>query len=65
MEFIIGVKNVMDQFYLYSGLQLNSSKCELFSSGISEDKLIKIQQATGFKLGILLVRYLGVLLVTR
>ena len=62
---IIGIKNVMDQFYLYSRLQLNSSKCELFWSRVNGGKLMEIQQATRFKLGILLVRYLGVPLVTR
>ena len=65
LESIIGIKNVMDQFYLYSGLQLNSFKCELFSLRVNGGKLIEIQQATGFKLGILPVRYFGVLLVTR
>ena len=55
----------MKQFYLFFGLQLNNSKCELFSSGISRASLFAIQEHTRFKLGVLLVRYLRVPLVTR
>ena len=59
------IQNVMKQFYLFFGLQLNNSKCELFSSGISRASLFAIQEHTRFKLGVLLVRYLRVPLVTR
>ena len=44
---------------------MNSSKSELFSTGIKEIELQIIQQATGFKVGILPVKYLGVPLITR
>ena len=65
LESIIGVQNVMQQFYFFSGLKLNNAKCELFSSSISRESLAEIHEMTGFKLGVLPVRYLGVLLVTR
>ena len=65
LDSIIGIQRVMELFYTYSGLQLNSSKCELFSAGVNGARLLEIQQATGFKLGTLPVRYLGVPLVTR
>ena len=65
LDSIIGIQRVMELFYTYSGLQLNSSKCELFSAGVNGARLLEIQQATGFKLGTLPVRYLGVRLVTR
>ena len=55
----------MQQFYIFSGLKLNCSKCDLLSSGVSGEKLLEIQQATGFKCGKFPVRYLGVPLVTR
>ena len=64
LESIVEIQNVMNQFYLYSGLQFNCAKCELFSSSISRDKLLEIHYVTGFKLWTLLVRYLGVLPVT-
>ena len=55
----------MQLFYKFFGLQLNCAKSELFSSGVSKDQLMEIQQHTGFKFGTLPVRYLGVPLITR
>ena len=65
LDSIIGIQRVMELFYTYSGLQLNSSKCELFSAGVNGARLLEIQQATGFKLGTLPIRYLRVLLITK
>ena len=53
------------EFYSFSRLQLNNTKSEIFSSGISKEILDGIHQETGFKIGELPVRYLGVPLVTR
>ena len=52
-------------FYTYSGLQLNNANSEVFSTGIKEEDLLEIQQVTGFKMGTLPVKYLGVPLITR
>ncbi|KAE8683567.1 hypothetical protein F3Y22_tig00111200pilonHSYRG00116 [Hibiscus syriacus] len=52
-------------FILYSGLKLNASKCEIFTTGISANNLDSIINYSGFKHGTLPVRYLGVPLVTR
>ena len=60
-----GIYKVIQVFYSYSGLQLNSFKSELFSTGVRREVLEEMQQLTGFKLGKLPVRYLGVPLVTR
>ena len=65
MESVIGVQNVLKAFYLFSRLQVNCTKCEVFSTGVSRENLMAIQNSTGFKLGTLPVRYLGVPLVTR
>ena len=65
MGSIVGVQNVMQQFYIFSGLKLNCAKCDLFSSGVNGEKLMEIQQATRFKLRNLSVRYLRVPLVIR
>ena len=65
IDSIIGVQKILNIFYTYSGLQLNSSKSELFSTGIEVEDLMEIQQVTGFRLGTLPVKYLGVPLVTR
>ncbi|XP_039052012.1 uncharacterized protein LOC120193638 [Hibiscus syriacus] len=62
---IMGVLSVLDLFYEISGLQLNSSKCEIFSVGSSSRSMEFFQQITGFKRGSLPVRYLGIPLVTR
>ncbi|KAH1065549.1 hypothetical protein J1N35_030536 [Gossypium stocksii] len=63
LESAVGVQCVLRQFYCFSGLQLNSSKSDVFSSGISDAEVQHIQQVTGFKLGNFPVRYLGVPLV--
>ena len=55
---IIGIQNVLRFYYSISGLQLNCSKSEMYSTGISRDMLREMQQLTGFKLGTLPVRYL-------
>ena len=65
MESIIGIQRVLNLFYTYSGLKLNSNKSELFYTGVSRQEMDLIQQATGFQLGQLPVRYLGVLLITK
>ncbi|KAE8707928.1 hypothetical protein F3Y22_tig00110369pilonHSYRG00036 [Hibiscus syriacus] len=64
--YVIGVQVVLDVFYSISGLKLNaSSKCEIFSAGVSAQQCVAIREFTRFKLGSLPVRYLGVPLVPR
>ena len=65
LDSIIRIQNILKLFYSFYGLQINYAKCELFSTGVSRDVLLEIQQHSGFKLGMLPVRYLGVPLVTR
>ena len=65
LDSIIRIQNILKLFYSFYGLQINYAKCELFSTGVSKDVLLEIQQHSGFKLGMLPVRYLGVPLVTR
>ena len=65
LDSVVGILEVMKIFYTYSGLQLNNTKTELFSSGMTKEELEEIQKQTGFKLCTLPVRYLGVPLVTR
>ncbi|KAE8690315.1 hypothetical protein F3Y22_tig00110895pilonHSYRG00014 [Hibiscus syriacus] len=62
---VMGVQAVLDKLYFMSGLKLNASKCEIFVSGISAGQSSLIRELTGFSLGTLPVRYLGVPLVTR
>ena len=65
LDSIMGIQKVLELFYSYSGLQLNNTKIELFSSGVSKAVLGEMHQNTRFKIGLLLVRYLGVPLVIR
>lgn len=44
---------------------MNVKKTEFYSSGISEEGKLSIVRSTGFKVGILPVKYLGVPLLTR
>ena len=65
IDSVIGIQNVLKLFYSYSGLQLNNSKSEFFSLGLTSEVLEGIQKETGFKIGSLPVRYLEVPLVVR
>ena len=62
---MVGVKNVLKLFYTFSGLKVNCAKCELYFLGVRKESLEEIQNYTGFKLGILPVRYLRMPLITR
>ncbi|XP_039009969.1 uncharacterized protein LOC120138595 [Hibiscus syriacus] len=62
---VMGVQVVLDHFYSMSGLKLNASKCDMYAAGIPDEQLNIIKESTGFKLGSLSVRYLGVPLVTK
>ncbi|XP_039047557.1 uncharacterized protein LOC120188106 [Hibiscus syriacus] len=65
IESIVGVISVLHKFHEISGLQLNVAKSEIFAAGISPRNLEIIKNFTGFKIGLLPVRYLGVPLVSR
>ena len=53
------------EIVMTSRFQINCTKCELFSIGVSKEDFLEIQQQIGFKLKKIPVRYLGVPLVTR
>ncbi|XP_039038037.1 uncharacterized protein LOC120175480 [Hibiscus syriacus] len=65
VDSIIGVSCVLEKFYEMSGLRLNASKTEIFIAGANDDMRTLVHEVTGFKLGCLPVRYLGVPLVPR
>lgn len=64
-ESIEGIKNILQLFYSYSGLQLNCAKSELYCCGISASTIQEMKSATGFRIGELPVRYLGMPLTSR
>ncbi|XP_039019820.1 uncharacterized protein LOC120151429 [Hibiscus syriacus] len=65
LDAILGVISTLEKFYELSGLKLNALKTELFACGVARNELDLIQSATGFRIGQLHVRYLGLPLVTR
>ncbi|XP_039066047.1 uncharacterized protein LOC120211619 [Hibiscus syriacus] len=65
MDSVLGVTSILEKFYHLSGLNLNALKIELYVCGINGGELEQIQAATGFRTGLLPIRYLGVPLVTR
>ncbi|XP_039060369.1 uncharacterized protein LOC120204345 [Hibiscus syriacus] len=65
VESVVGILSVLDQFHQISGLKLNSSKSELFAAGIPNGIMDKIKRISGFKIGSLHVKYLGIPLVSR
>ncbi|KAE8724823.1 hypothetical protein F3Y22_tig00009840pilonHSYRG00015 [Hibiscus syriacus] len=62
---VMGVLSTLETFYKLSGLRLNAMKTELYVCGVSDLVLGQIKAGTGFRVGNLPVRYLGVPLVTR
>ncbi|CAL1357151.1 unnamed protein product [Linum trigynum] len=54
----------MDGFYKLSGLKCNASKCQLYCAGISQGEKQAISAFTEFPLGEVLVKYLGVQLIS-
>ncbi|XP_039068831.1 uncharacterized protein LOC120215147 [Hibiscus syriacus] len=62
---VMGVLSTLETFYKLSGLRLNAMKTELYACGVSDLVHGQIKAGTGFRVGNLPVRYLGVPLVTR
>ncbi|XP_039004076.1 uncharacterized protein LOC120131037 [Hibiscus syriacus] len=65
LDSVLGVVSVLNKFYEMSGLMLNVSKTEIYTCGVNNGVLEQIKRATGFRIGHLPVKYLGVPLVTR
>lgn len=61
----VNVHKVLQLFHSFSGLQMNCSKSEMFVHGISHNVIEVMKSSTGFSIGTLLVRYLGVPLVSK
>lgn len=59
-----GIKTLMDDFYLMSGLKVNYSKSEVFSSGVQSSLQVQLANLLDLQIGNLLVRYLGVHLIS-
>lgn len=59
-----GISDCLDDFGSWSGLKMNRSKTELFTSGLDEDESRSIA-SFGFNVGSLPVRYLGLPLMNR
>lgn len=57
---MVVIQKFLKEFYEYSGLMLNANKSEIFCSGVSEDELQLMTDVSGFKVGRLPVRYLGI-----
>ncbi|XP_039053280.1 uncharacterized protein LOC120195276 [Hibiscus syriacus] len=65
IDSISGVTAVLEVFYFMSGLKLNVRKSKIFVAGLTTAQCNIISETTGFKLDKLLVRYLGISLVTK
>lgn len=46
---VVSIEEISDYCYYISGLQMNTSKSELFSTGISQSDLERIVELTGMK----------------
>lgn len=65
VDSVLGIKNILYLFYSFSGLSVNVEKTEFFCSGVFEGAVRVIVEESGFQIGKLPVRNLGVPLVTR
>ncbi|GMY33691.1 putative RNA-directed DNA polymerase, partial [Fagus crenata] len=61
---IILIKRVLDEFQPMSGLATYNRKSEVFFSGVNEEIKAQVLSIFQFKEGNLLVRYLGVPLIS-
>ncbi|CAL1377701.1 unnamed protein product [Linum trigynum] len=59
-----GIKCLLDDFYCLSGLRCNPEKSQLFCGGITDLDRDSLSIHTGFSVGALPVRYLGVPLIS-
>ncbi|KAE8663104.1 pyridoxal phosphate phosphatase-like isoform X3 [Hibiscus syriacus] len=59
-----GIQAVLGRFYEMLGPRLNPSKCDMFTAGVGANGLLDMQRISGFRPGVLPMRYLGVPLVT-
>ncbi|CAL1372090.1 unnamed protein product [Linum trigynum] len=59
VEGVTVIADILQKFYLVSGLQCNPNKSEIFSAGVTEELQNALVQHSGFKEGALPVRYLG------
>ncbi|XP_039036060.1 uncharacterized protein LOC120172731 [Hibiscus syriacus] len=64
LDVVLGVQSTLDKFYELSGLKLNAHKTKLYVYGLNVLDLEQIRLTAGFRLGQLLMRYLGVPLMT-
>lgn len=60
---IFQINTIFHQFYSLNDLKFNPSKSELFCASISEEQHVVFHDRTGFPIGKLSVRYLGVPLI--
>ncbi|KAE8720432.1 Homocysteine S-methyltransferase 2 [Hibiscus syriacus] len=65
IDSVVGVLTILDRFYEVFGLKLNPAKCEIFVAGIPTRTIENLRIITGFQIGSLPIRYLGIPLVTR
>lgn len=59
-----GISHVLHEFYVLSGLQVSFEKYELYCCSVSEENQFALASLLGMKLGKLLVKYLGVPLIS-
>ncbi|CAL1395135.1 unnamed protein product [Linum trigynum] len=59
VEGVTVIDEILQKFYLVSGLQCNPSKSEIFSAGVTEQLKGELVRHSGFREGELPVRYLG------
>ncbi|XP_039020989.1 uncharacterized protein LOC120153030 [Hibiscus syriacus] len=65
LESVLGIITVLNSSYELSGIKLNALKSEIFTTVISAQVIDNIISYSGFKHGLLPIRYLGIPLVTR
>ncbi|CAN1261908.1 LINE-1 retrotransposable element ORF2 protein [Linum perenne] len=55
--------DILSKFATWSGLRVNPDKCDIFSAGIPDCALASMKSLSGFRIGSLPVKYLGLPLI--
>ncbi|KAL9660936.1 hypothetical protein QQ045_025755 [Rhodiola kirilowii] len=60
MNSILAIRKALDDFYLWSGLEVSYAKSNIYCGGVSRSVAVLLAEGSGFALGELPFKYLGI-----
>jgi len=64
LEDLQAINSILKDAHHLSGLKCDPAKSELYHAGVSDDLAERLKEESGFKVGLLPVKYLGMLLIS-